>query len=256
MLFSINFLYLQNHEYYHRYHHMWYTLPWSFDEFFHQYIPYNWITEVHLFHLPSRSTTTTPFKKSSLRTLDASGQTLASCIMALPHVVLDDCIETLHVSFYNRPIYVNLPHLRNLTLVNSINCLSCCSRFLPTIRSVRIISFHRLPNYMLPNWPLVLHSLSTMPQLTSLRIFMYDLLKTVDDHSCQMIAKAVSSLTDFSFCFRYEYCSPEDDQFLPMAFKDHAKCIKELCRCILLFTGDRNSHHVIEDDGCGVTVWS
>ena len=85
---------------------------------------------------------------------------------------------------------------------------------------------------------------------------MYDLLKTVDDHSCQMIAKAVSSLTDFSFCFRHEYSLPEDDQFLPMAFQDHAKCIRELCRCILLFTEDRNPHHVIEDDGYGLTVWS
>ena len=195
-------------------------------------------------------------KKSSLRTLDASGQTLASCLMALPHVALDDRIETFHLSFYNRPIFVNLPNLRNLTLVNSVNCLNYCSRFPPTIRSVRILSFHRLPNYTPPNWPVVLNSLSSLPQLTSLRIFLYDLLKTIDDHSCQMIAKGVSLFTDFSICFRYKHPSYDDDQFLNMAFQDHAKCIKELCRCILLMSDDKIFHYLIEDDGYGMTIWS
>ena len=236
---------------------MWYTLPWSFDEFFHQYIPYKWITRefLHLFHLPSRSTTTTPFKKSSLRTLDASGITLASCIMALPHVVLDDCIETLHLSLYNRHIDINLPNLRNLTLVNSINCLNYGSRFPTTIRSVRILLFHRLPNYMLPNWPVVLDLLSTWPQLTSLRIFMHDLLKTVDDHSCQMMAKTASLLSDFTFCFRYKFDSPGDEEYFDKAFKDHAKFIKQLCHYILLLSGERASYHSIEADGCGITMW-
>ena len=233
---------------------MWYTLPWSFDQYFHQYMPYEWITKVHVFH-PSSQTTTT-IKKSSLRTLDASGQTLASCIMALPHVLLDDRIETLHVSFYNRPIYVNLPNLRNLTLVNSISCLNYSSRFPTTIRAVRILLFHALPNYMLPNWPVVLHSLSTLPQLTSLRIFIYDLLKTVDQHSCQMIAKLASLLRDFSFCFRYKYPSHEDDQFLEMAFKDHEKCIKQLIHYILLLTDKKSSCYSVGSDGCGLTIWS
>ena len=208
-----------------------------FDELFHEYIPYKWITKVHVFHLSCQTTT----NKSSLRILDASGQTLASCLLSLPQVVLDDHIETLHLSFFNQSITINLPNLRNLTLVNSINCLNYCSRFPSTIRSVRILSFHRLPNYILPNWPVVVHSLSTWPQLTSLGIFMYDLLKTVDDDSCQMIAKAASSLSDFSFCFRYKYSSFGDDEFLEMAFKEHEKCIKQLCHYILLLIGERSS---------------
>ena len=176
--------------------------------------------------------------------------------MALPHVVINDCIETLHLSFYNRSIYVNLPNLRTLTLLNSINCLNYGSRFPPTIHSVRILLFHRVPNYMLPNWPVVVDSLSTWPQLTSLRIFMYDFLKTVDDHSCQMIAKLAPLLRDFSFCFRYRYPSHEDNQFLEMAFKDHEKCIKQLFHYILLLTGEKSSCYSIESDGYGLTIWS
>ena len=233
---------------------MWYTLPWAFDEFFHQYMPHQWITKVHVFHLSSQTTTT--IKKSSLRTLDASGRTLASCLMALPHIAIDNCIETFHLSFYNRSINVNIPYLRNLTLVNGINCLNYSSRFPTTIRAVRILLFHALPNYMLPNWPVVVDSLSTWPQLTSLRIFLYDFLKTVDDHSCQMIAKLAPLLRDFSFCFRYKCPSHEDNQFLEIAFKDHEKCIKQLFHYILLLTGNNSSCYSIESDGCGVTIWS
>ena len=194
-------------------------------------------------------------KRSSVRALDASGQALASCLMALPHVVLDDCIETLHLSFNNRSIHINLSNLRNLTLVNSINCLNYCSRFPTTIRSVRILLFHRLPNYMLPNWPVVSDLLSTWPQLTSLRIFMYDLLKTVDDHSCQMIAKTAILLSDFTFCFRYKFDVSGDEKFFDKAFEDHAKFIKQLHYHILLLLGERASYHCIEADGCGITMW-
>ena len=233
---------------------MWYSLPWAFDELFHEYIPKKWITKIHVFHLSCQTTTT--INKSSLRTLDASGQTLTSCLSSLPHVVLDDCIETFHLSFCNQSIRSNLFNLRNLTLVNSINCLNCCSRFPPTIRSVRILLFHRLPNYVLPNWSVILHSLSTLPQLTSLRIFLYDLLETVDDYSCQMIAKAALLLSDFSFCFREKYSLIADDQFLDMAFKDYEKCIKQLCNHIVLLSDKKLPCYSIESGGFGLTVWS
>lgn len=176
--------------------------------------------------------------------------------MALPHVVFDDCIETCHLSFYNGIIYVNLPNLRNLTLVNSISCLNYPSRFPTTIRAVRILLSDRLPNYMLPNWSVVLDLFSTMPQLTSLRIFMYDLLKAVDDHSCQIIAKLASLLHDFSFCFRYKFDSPGDSEFIDKTFKDHAKFIKQLCHYILLLTDKRPPCYSVESDGYGLTIWS
>lgn len=92
---------------------MWYTVPWTFDEFFHEYIPYTWITKVRVFEIPSHNTTA--MDQSSLRTLDAAGQTLPSPIFFLPHVALSNYIETLHLSYYNKPICIHLSAI-SLTL--------------------------------------------------------------------------------------------------------------------------------------------
>ncbi|CAF4698669.1 unnamed protein product, partial [Rotaria sp. Silwood2] len=94
-------------------HHMWYSLPWTFDEFFHEYIPKQWITKIEVFEKPI---TLMRVDQSSLRTLHAAGQILASPIFSLPHVALSDCIETLHLSYYNKPINIQLSSLRNITL--------------------------------------------------------------------------------------------------------------------------------------------
>ena len=101
---------------------MWYTLPWAFDEFFHQYMPYRWIKKMQVFEAPSHGITT--IDQSSLRALDACGPGLATSISILPDVVPFDRIETLHLSFYTRSIPIQLSVLRNITLINSINCLN------------------------------------------------------------------------------------------------------------------------------------
>jgi len=108
---------------------------------------------------------------------------------------------------------------------------------------------------MLPNWPVVLHSLSTLPQLSSLRIFMYDLSETVDDRSCQMIAEVAHLFTDFGFCFRRKYEFPEDKDDDESVFNDHTKFIKQLCHFILLSSLDKQPYYSIEVDGCGLTMW-
>ena len=126
---------------------MWYTLPWTFDEFFYQYLPYTWITKTQILQIPQASTIT---NQSSLRTLDAAGQSLATPISSLPHVVLHDHIETLHLSFCTSLLRTHLSALRNITLANSINCLNACS-FPKTVRSIRILLLYRFPNYMPPN---------------------------------------------------------------------------------------------------------
>ncbi|CAF3434713.1 unnamed protein product [Rotaria sp. Silwood1] len=167
-------------------HHMWYTLPWTFDEFFHEYELEGWITKIQVFEQPQ---TMTKIYQSSLRTLDTSSENMTSSICSLPHVVLSDCIETCNLFYYNTPFAIHLSALRNITLVNSINCLNDCSSFAATIRSIRIYIMYRASNYMLPDWPAVLYSLSTLQQLNSLGIFMYDLTKPVDTNNCQMIAE-------------------------------------------------------------------
>jgi hypothetical protein len=155
---------------------MWYTLPWTFAELFYEYMPQRWINKVQVFKILSQQVTT--IGPSSLRTFDASSQMWPLPLCSLPHVVLSDCIETLHLSYYNTPIPIHFfIYSSQRTLANSINYLNDCSLLPTIIRSIRILLFYTYPNYMLPNWPVVLHSLSKLPQLTSLRVFMYDLPK-------------------------------------------------------------------------------
>ncbi|CAF4201985.1 unnamed protein product [Rotaria sp. Silwood2] len=217
-------------------HHMWYTLPWAFDEFFHEYVPYKCITKIQVFEASSQKMTT--INQSSLRALDVSSQTLPLPICSLPYVALSDCIETLHLSYRNRPIRIHLSALRNMTLVNSVNCLNNCSSFPPTIRSIRILLFHTYPNYVEPNWPIVLYSLSKLRQLSSLRVFMYDLPKAVDNGNCEMIANIASSFSDFGFYFRYKFDTSDGSEYETI-FKDHRNFIKQLCHDILQLSFDK-----------------
>ena len=231
---------------------MWYTLPWIFDEFFHEYVPYRWITQIQVFERPSQNMI--PITQSSLRTLDAAGETLISSLYSLPYVLLPNYIETLHLSFWNRSIDIYLPALRNITLVNSINYLDYCSSFPTTVRSIGILCFWTYPNYIPPNWPVVLDSLSTLLHLSSLRVFMYDLPATVDDKNCETIAKIALLFSEFRFYFRYKFGSSRDYD-TDSVFNDHRIFIKQLCDCILLLSFDKPSSYSIEDGGCGLTMW-
>jgi hypothetical protein len=107
---------------------------------------------------------------------------------------------------------------------------------------------------MLPNWPVILDSLTTLPRLNSLRLFMYDLPKTVDKESCQMIAKVTSLISDFGFYFRHKFNLADGDE-IEAAFKDHEIFIKQLFHCILLLSFDKQPYYSIEDDKCGLTIW-
>ncbi|CAF4986197.1 unnamed protein product [Rotaria sp. Silwood1] len=137
-------------------HHMWYTLPWAFDEFYHEYLPHRWITKTRVFEIPQKMMT---IHQSTLRTLDTSGQTLPLPICSLPYMALSNCIETLHLSYYNTHIPIYLSAIRNITLVNSINCLNYSSSFPTTIRCIRILLFYYYPNYISPNWPVATSSI-------------------------------------------------------------------------------------------------
>ncbi|CAF4447927.1 unnamed protein product [Rotaria sp. Silwood2] len=217
-------------------HHMWYTLLWAFDEFFHDYLPEKWIIKIQVFEQLSHNTTT--IDQSSLRRLDACGQTLALPIYTL-------CLI---------PIHMHLSVLRTITLVNSIQCLNKRSLFPPTIRSICILLFYSYPNYMLPNWSVVLDSLSSFAQLKSLHVFMYDLPETIDDKSCQMIVRTAPLFNDFAFCFRYKFGFLEGDE-LEAVFKDHAKFIRQLYHYIRSLSLDKEPHYSIETEGYGLTIW-
>lgn len=233
---------------------MWYTLPWAFDEFFHEYIPKKWVAGVHVFHIPFHRTGT--LHQTCLRTLDATCATLASSLFALPGVVSSNRIETLHLSFWNQPFTILLSALRHVTLLNSINCLNNCSKFPATIQSIRILLFPQYPNYRPPNWSEVLLSISNLPQLSSFRVFLYSLLKPIDDESCRMIARVAPMFHDFGFCFRYK-CPPTDgDELVNAAFKDHQKFIHQLLNYMHPLFSDKQPYYSIEDGNCGLAVWS
>jgi len=83
---------------------------------------------------------------------------------------------------------------------------------------------------------------------------MYDMPKTVDDRSCQMIAKIAPLLSDFGFCFRNKFTLLTADDF-DSVFHDHRKFLKQLCHSILLLSLDKHPYYSIEDKGCGLTMW-
>jgi hypothetical protein len=83
---------------------------------------------------------------------------------------------------------------------------------------------------------------------------MYDWPKTVDDESCQMIAKMVPLFNDFGFCFRRKFGWLCDGR-LEKTFKNHIQLIKQLYHYILLFSIDKQPCYSILDDGCGLIMW-
>ena len=230
---------------------MWYSLPWRFDEFFHEDFPGQCITKIEMFYKSSGKKVN---NQSYLRTFNACGQIFPSILCSLSHAVLLDQIETLHLSFCTRPVYMEFSNLRDLILMNSINYLKFCSSFPRTLRSIRILFFGSYPNCILPNWSIAFASLSTLTQLNSLRIFIYDISIIVDDESCQMMAKLAHLFNNFNFCYRGKCCSILDDD-REKAFEDYIRFIKQLCHYILLFSTNQQVSYSIEDDGCGLLVW-
>lgn len=230
---------------------MWYSLPWRFDQFFHEDVPRECITQTEVFYKSSKNILNT---QSSLRTFHLCGQALPSVLSSLPHVVLFDRIETLHLSFCTRSPYMEFSNLRHIVLMNSINYLKFCLSFPRTVRSVRILIFGSYPNYTPPNWPIIFTSLSTLTELNSLRIFIYDISIIVDDECCQMMAKMAHLVNDFNFCYRGRAGSISDHD-REKAFKDYIQFIKQLYHYILLFSTEKQISYSIENDGCGLLMW-
>ncbi|CAF3213322.1 unnamed protein product [Rotaria socialis] len=231
-------------------HHMWYTLPWAFDEFFHEDMPENWITQIRVFEIPQKVTTS---YTSFLRSLDVFRENVSPSLYSLPHVVSYDRIETYHLAYYTTSIPKYLSSLRNITLVNSIDCLTYCYSFPTTIRSIRIHILFKSHNYKMPDWSALMYSLSTLRQLSSLNIFMYDLPTTVDIDNCQFIAKAALNVINFALCFRSKGGTSSKE--FEAVFKYHPKFVKTLCDSIILLCRDKQPYYSIENDGFGLKTW-
>jgi hypothetical protein len=205
----------------------------------------------------------------------------------MPHVVRLDRIDTVHLSFHDWPIGLNLPALRHVTLTNNLIALKTFASFPSGIRSIQILFHPRMPNFVSTNWS-VLRSLSALPMLISLHIVFENINTGLDELSCQIIAETVPMLVHFGIYFRSKsgiLISDDDYQdveFDPAEFGFNANAlanliiedddedlelleslsnmyrtsIKELHRCILCSPFRSEPLIVVEEEGYGLTVWT
>ncbi len=266
---------------------VWYTLPWAFEPFFDLSQPTQYITKTKVFALPPSYTSTV--SPSRLRTLHISENKLLPSMISMPHVVRFDRIETVHLSFHDWPIGLNLPALRHVTLTNNLVALKTFASFPPSIRSIQILFHPRMPNFVSTNWS-VLRSLSALPMLTSLHIVFENINTGLDELSCQIIAETVPMLVHFGIYFRSKSGIPtsddedeaqnvqfdlaefgfdadelenlivEDDdddlELLESLCNMYRTSIKELHRCILCSPFRSEPLIVVEEEGYGLTVWT
>ncbi|UJR34897.1 hypothetical protein I4U23_027675 [Adineta vaga] len=79
--------------------HVWYTLPWAFDQFFTLKKSNQYITKVETC-APSQCNSSMIYT-SQLRTLDISQNKSLPSIVSMPHVVQFNRINTVHLSFHD-----------------------------------------------------------------------------------------------------------------------------------------------------------
>ncbi|CAF4502227.1 unnamed protein product [Rotaria sp. Silwood2] len=268
---------------------VWYTLPWAFEQFFDSVVPIQYITKVEVFALPPSYSSI--INSSRLRTLSISENDSLPSIISMPHVVQLDHINTVYLSFHDWPTGLNLLALRHVILTNNLVALKNFSSFPSNIRSIQILFRANMLNFVSSNWS-TLRSLSALPMLTSLHIIINDMNTGLDDISCQIITETVPMFVHFGIHFRRDsgmppcdsvvhciefdpalidvandFTSPiiddEDDEnnedddlaFLESIFDVYRASIKELHRRILCLSFHMKPLIVIEEGGCGLTVW-
>ncbi|CAF1293778.1 unnamed protein product [Rotaria magnacalcarata] len=226
--------------------HLWYTLPWSFDEFFQLYLSDRRITEREICVYPSSIDT---IRSSSFIPLNGRGDTLLSPNFSLVRTLPLDNVDLYSFRFSEATMRVTIP-THCIILINNICCLNNCL-FTLNIRSIHI-SLYSSSNIADINWN-SLHVLSLLPLLKSLRVVVYNEKKILDSKDCQIIVKILSMLNNFAFCFRTnnDYCR---DTAIDI-YDVYGKSIVNLRHHIFTLLLDQQFNIIIESDGCGLTVW-
>ncbi|CAF4110932.1 unnamed protein product, partial [Rotaria sordida] len=227
--------------------HLFYSLPWIFNEFFQLSVPDRCISELEVF---ISSSSITKIHSSHLIKLNMSDN-LASSTSFFSQIMSSNKIMELHLYRCNRQVSMNLPNVSHLILIDSLDSLNSSSLSL-NIRSIQIILHYQCLSFAGGDWT-ALHSLSTLPLLNSLRIILYGMHIPPDDTNCQIIAKITPKLLDFSFCFRRIYC--QDSYDIGAAYKKHCLFIKQLRNCILNLSLNKQAYVFVEKDGCGLIIW-
>ncbi|CAF4686857.1 unnamed protein product, partial [Rotaria sp. Silwood1] len=226
--------------------HLFYSLPWTFNEFFQLSVPDRCIYQLEIF----KSCSISEIYSSNLIKLNMSDN-LASSATLFPQLMTSNKIVELHLFRCNRQVSMHLPNVSHLVLIDSLDSLNSCSLSL-NIRSIQIILHYECLRLATGDWT-ALHSLSILPLLKSLRIFLYGMHIPPDDTSCQIIAEITPNLLDFSFCFRRIYYQTSYD--IVAAYKEHCLFIEKLRKRILNLSLDEQPYVFVEKDGCGLIMW-
>ncbi|CAF2487096.1 unnamed protein product [Rotaria sp. Silwood2] len=227
--------------------HLFYTLPWIFNEFFPLCVPDRCISEIEVF------TSSSPINKlhsSRLIKLNMSDN-LPSSTTFFSQIMSPNKIVELHLLRCNRQVSANLPNLTNLILTDSLDSLNTCL-FSRNIRSIQITLHHQSFRYTPVDW-IALSTLSNLPLLSSLRILLYAMYISPDDTSCEHIAKTAIMVSDFSFCFRRRYYQGAYD--INLVYTKHSLFIEQLRNRIVALSLNKEPYVVVDEDGCGLVIW-
>lgn len=228
--------------------HLWYTLPWAFNELVQMSVPEKYIGQVEVWQPPCSSSMLSSSRFVRME-LICNGM---SPILARSPIFCPKNVEELRLFCCDRDIGLTLPSLRHLDVISSLDALHRCPSISTNIRSIIIgLQGCHIP-YITGNWT-ALRSLRLLPHLRSLRVVLIDLHMSPGDPSCQIIAETAMSLVDFSFSFRQE--SEFHGLDVDSAFTRCCSFIEELRRRIFDLSWDEKPECSVEKDGCGLIVW-
>ncbi|CAF4055709.1 unnamed protein product [Rotaria sordida] len=227
--------------------HLFYTLPWIFDEFFQLCLPDRYISQLQVFTSPSPVNTVAP---SRLRKLNISNN-FPSLAISFPHIISSNQMAELHLSRCDRQTSVNLPTFDYLIITDSLDSLNSCF-FSRNIRSIQITLNHEHLHLARNDWN-DLPTLSTLPFLKSLRILLYGINIPPNDTICQIIAETASTISDFCFCFRRK--NHQNRRNFDGAHTKQSLFIEQLRNNILALPLNEKPQIVVEKDGYGLIVW-
>ncbi|CAF4959241.1 unnamed protein product [Rotaria sp. Silwood1] len=227
--------------------HLFYTLPWIFKEFFELCVPDRCISELQVF---TSYFQTNKIHSSRLIKLNMSDN-LPSSTTFFSHLISSNEIVELHLLRCDRQVSVNLPNIRHLILTDSLDSLNS-SQLLRNIRSIQITLHHQCTSFATCDWT-ALRKLSSLPELNSLRMLLYNMHIPPDDTSCQIIAEIVPIISDFSFCFRRHHYQAVYD--VDSAEMKQSSFIEQLKNHILALSLNKQPYIVVEEGTSGLTVW-
>ncbi|CAF1314738.1 unnamed protein product [Rotaria sordida] len=227
--------------------HIFYTLPWAFNEFFPLCVPDGYINELEVF------TSTSPVNRvgsSHVRKFSISNN-FPSLATSFPHIMSSNKVVELHLSRCDRELSVNLPIFDHLIITDSLDLLNKCC-FSRNIRSIQITLNQEYIHLARNDWN-DLPILSTLPFLNSLRILLYDMNVPPNDVSRHIIVETISNMSDFCFCFRRKNYGNREN--FESAHTMQAIFITQLRNDILALPLNEKPRIAVEKGGYGLIAW-